>query len=193
MIKTIPCVIFAGGKSKRMGRDKSLLPFGGFESLTLYQMMRFKPCFENVFISCKDKNKFDFEGNFIEDIKDFKDHSPLIALVSVFEQLKHNHIFVLSVDSPFFGMDDFYRLYENIDKGFDAVVAKQGDKIHPLCAIYSKEILLKAKEFLKNKKHRLQTLLEESKTEYVCFDKKMSFANLNYQKDYENAKRISKW
>ncbi len=33
MIQDIPLVIFAGGKSSRMGKDKALLPFGGYSTL----------------------------------------------------------------------------------------------------------------------------------------------------------------
>lgn len=40
MLLDIPCVIFAGGKSSRMGEDKALLPFGNFKTLTQYQLTR---------------------------------------------------------------------------------------------------------------------------------------------------------
>jgi len=47
------CVILAGGKSSRMGRDKTLLPFGGFATLTHYGAHKFGRIFERVFISSK--------------------------------------------------------------------------------------------------------------------------------------------
>ena len=52
MIDT-PLVIVAGGKSSRMGRDKALLPFGGYSSLAQFQYQKFLPIFEKVYISCK--------------------------------------------------------------------------------------------------------------------------------------------
>ena len=52
------CVILAGGKSSRMGRDKTLLPFGGFATLTHYGAHKFGRIFERVFVSSK-FNKFD--------------------------------------------------------------------------------------------------------------------------------------
>jgi len=63
----IPCVIFAGGKSSRMGENKALLPFAGFETLTEYQYTRLSKIFSSVYISCKDKSIFSFDANFIED------------------------------------------------------------------------------------------------------------------------------
>ena len=65
----IPCVIFAGGKSSRMKKDKSLLPFGGFDTLTQFQLFCLQKLFKTVYISCKDKSKFNFEASFIEDLK----------------------------------------------------------------------------------------------------------------------------
>lgn len=52
------CVILAGGKSSRMGRDKTLLPFGGFATLTHYGAHKFGRIFERVFVSSK-FDKFD--------------------------------------------------------------------------------------------------------------------------------------
>ena len=47
------CVILAGGKSSRMGRDKTLLPFGGFATLAHYGAHKFGRIFERVFVSSK--------------------------------------------------------------------------------------------------------------------------------------------
>ena len=47
------CVILAGGKSSRMGRDKTLLPFGRFATLTHYGAHKFGRIFECVFVSSK--------------------------------------------------------------------------------------------------------------------------------------------
>ena len=47
------CVILAGGKSSRMGRDKTLLPFGEFATLTHYGAHKFGRIFERVFVSSK--------------------------------------------------------------------------------------------------------------------------------------------
>jgi molybdopterin-guanine dinucleotide biosynthesis protein A len=42
----IPCVILSGGKSSRMGEDKSLLPFSSSNSLIEFQFNRLKPYFK---------------------------------------------------------------------------------------------------------------------------------------------------
>lgn len=61
------CVILAGGKSSRMGRDKTLLPFGGFATLTHYGAHKFGRIFERVFVSSKFE-KFDPTLPLIKDV-----------------------------------------------------------------------------------------------------------------------------
>jgi len=58
----IPCVILSGGKSSRMGEDKSLLPFSTSNTLIEYQYKRLKPYFKDIYISSK-IDKFDFLQN----------------------------------------------------------------------------------------------------------------------------------
>ena len=184
----IPCVIFAGGESKRMKKDKALLPFKNRPSLTLYQYEKFSKNFKKVYISCKTKEKFDFKANFIEDIKK-EIHSPLVAIYSVLLKLKSD-FFAISVDTPFFEIKDFYKLYSHIDENYE-IIAPKTSKTHPLCAIYKKEIFPKIEKALNKGEHKLQNILKSSKTLYIDFKDENIFLNLNYPKDYEFAKRIS--
>ncbi len=144
-----PCVIFAGGKSSRMGKDKALLPFASEPSLTLFQYKRFKKHFKEVFISCKTKEKFNFSANFIEDKNEI--FSPLEALNSVFNYLKKD-FFAISVDTPFFSIEDFYKLFSHIEEKYDIILSRSPNNSHPLCAIYKKEASLKIKKMLKKKR-----------------------------------------
>jgi len=185
----IPLVIFAGGKSSRMGEDKSLLSFASYPTLTQYQLERFKPYFKNIYISCKSKEKFNFDANFIEDFTK-EESSPFIGLISVFEKLTDESIFVLSVDTPFFRYEDFLKLYENIN-GADAVVARTKKSYQPLCAIYKRAILPHLKELDKEKLYKFIFLYDKIKVKYVDFENEKSFDNLNYKDDYQKAlKRI---
>ena len=61
------CVILAGGKSSRMGRDKTLLPFGGFATLTHYGAHKFGRIFERVLVSSKFE-KFDPPLPLVKDV-----------------------------------------------------------------------------------------------------------------------------
>jgi len=63
---TIPAVIFAGGKSSRMGKDKASLPFGSYDTLAEYQYQRLKKIFSDIYIGSK-TDKFDFNAPLILD------------------------------------------------------------------------------------------------------------------------------
>ncbi len=182
----IPCIIFAGGKSSRMGEDKSLLPFRGFNTLTEYQIAKFENYFENIYISTKDKNKFNLKANIIEDNSPL--YSPLIGLYSIFTTLKTSSIFVISVDTPFFGVEEFKKLYDKIEENFDALISKESNQIHPMCGIYKNSITQTIEEMMKEKKYKLQLLLNRVKTIYINYQNEKAFLNLNYKSDYEKVK-----
>jgi molybdopterin-guanine dinucleotide biosynthesis protein A len=123
----IPLVIFAGGKSSRMGQDKALLPFGGYNTLSEFQQVRLSKLFKKVYISAKE-NKFDF------------DNSPLVGIISIFETLKVDKVFILSVDAPFVNKEVIDKLI-NSNNRFDAVVAKSKSGVQPLCGVYKRSVL----------------------------------------------------
>ena len=178
----------AGGKSSRMKRDKALLPFGGYSSLTEYQYRKFKPFFSTVYISAKN-HKFDFPVVLIEDI--YIDSSPLVALVSIFETLKDtDELFILSVDAPNINLEVFEILKKEAKKESNIIVAESKNGIEPLCAIYRRGVLPFAKKMLQENKHRLQTLLDSVTTQKVFFNDTELFTNINYPSDYIRANNL---
>lgn len=177
-------VIVAGGKSSRMQTDKALLPFGGFSSLAEFQYVRLNKLFSKVYISVK-KDKFDFEVDIIEDVNNVS--SPLVALVSIFETLACDEVFVLSVDAPFVDKSVIEKLYAAKRTIDDVVVVSSKNGLEPLCAIYDRSFLAEAKMALQKNQHRLQSLFENLKVKKVLVEEEKFFMNLNYPKEYENA------
>jgi molybdopterin-guanine dinucleotide biosynthesis protein A len=179
-------VIFAGGKSSRMGSDKSLLPFGGFKTLTEFQLSKLSQKFKKLYVGCKDKEKFQFEANFIEDLKEYKDSAPHVGLISAFETLKCDTIAVLSVDAPFFEAKHFEKLYLKLDT-HEAVVAQSPQGKQPLCAIYKSSILPQLKELIDEKRYRFAYLFEKIDVKFVEFEDEKIFTNLNTTEEYKKA------
>lgn len=183
----IPCVIVAGGKSSRMGRDKSLLPFGEQKTLTQYQLERFKDNFLSLHVSCKQKEKFSFEASFIEDDKSFCDFSPLVGLYSILEKFDMP-VAILSVDTPFVTLEVFEKLFHVLDEQTDIVIARSPYGSHQMCGIYKPHITSLIKEQILQNNHKIRTLFEKLHVRYVDFEKDSLFENLNYAHEYENAK-----
>jgi len=182
-----PCIIFAGGKSSRMGEDKSLLPFAGYNSLTHYQYQRLKKLFKNVYISCKSKEKFDFEADFIEDISTENIFAPTVGFVSAFRALSEDSFFVLSVDTPFVTQKEISRLLNADTQELDATIAKSEFGSHPLCGIYHRSLQKEFEKMIKEENHKLGFLLKSSKTNYILFSEEKPFTNLNYFDEYQKA------
>lgn len=183
-------VIFAGGKSSRMGEDKALLPFANYPTLTQFQQDKLNTLFDKVYISAKE-NKFDFDCMVIQD--NYTENSPLVGLISVFETLKAEEVFILSVDAPFVNKETIEKLLEHHESSFDVIVAQSPSGVQPLCGLYKRSILPLAYMQLKKGNHRLGDLLRLANTLFVKFDEDAPFTNLNRPEEYQQAlKRFEK-
>ncbi len=185
----ISCVIFAGGKSSRMGQDKSLLPFGGYNTLAQYQYQRLSKLFEHVYISAK-TNKFDFEARVIEDAPDEDLFAPTAGFEAVFRALPDERLFVISVDTPFVSENEIRALLENDNGRYDAVIAKTDSGSHPMCGIYHRSLLPVFEQMLDEQNHRLGQMLQRAVTKFVHFGDEAPFTNLNHPHEYEAARLL---
>ena len=183
----IPAVIFAGGKSSRMGKDKALLPFGEFETLVEFQYRRLQKIFQEVSISWKnEKVKLDAKSIF-DDEKFSKISAPAVGLYSILNSLEDEYVFILSVDSPFFEESEILRLFKEVEGGYDAIIPITENGVEPLIAIYHKRVLSKIEYLLKTKNYKLKQLMQHLNTKYVKYVDSKSFINLNYPEQYEKA------
>jgi molybdopterin-guanine dinucleotide biosynthesis protein A len=198
LIENIPVVIFAGGKSSRMGQDKSLLPFGGFSTLAEYQFQRLSNIFKHVFISAKN-NKFSFinSENLILDSDKHSVFAPTLGLFSVMEYFKNNsnfkHFMILSVDAPFFGETEINALNSEIIENSDLnlIISETENGLEPLLSIYSVNLIENFREMLIEDNHKLNFFIknyEQNRVKKLFFDSdkhKEAFVNLNYFDEYK--------
>jgi len=185
----IPAVLFAGGQSSRMGIDKTLLPFAGYRSLSEFQHVRLSKLFQAVYISAKN-NKFDFQSHLIKDL--YEVASPLAGIISVFESLDADEVFILSADAPFVDEKVIDMLMRNREN-HDAIIARTTSGQQPLCGIYRRSVLPVAQENFKADEHRIGNLLNRVDTKFVFFEDEAAFSNLNHPHEYAEAvTRITK-
>lgn len=180
----LSAIIFAGGESSRMGEDKALLPFGGYNTLSEFQYHKLDALFQKTYLSAK-KNKFHFDCTVIADL--YEESSPLVGIISIFETLKVDEVFILSVDAPFVDADSIKNILACNEKGADAIIAESSSGMQPLCGIYKRSILSLAKEQLEKENHRLGDLLKRANTLFVRFEEDSAFANLNHPEEYQQA------
>lgn len=178
-----------------MKEDKSLLPFGGFDTLTEFQLNRLKKIFKNLYISCKDRDKFAFttevgEDLFIEDVKTSQVFAPTAGFVAIFERLNTDSFFALSVDAPFVGLKEIQAIVDADTHDADATIAKTAFGTQPMCGIYHRSLESEFVKMLQEDNHKLGQLLKSSKTTFVEFEDERAFLNLNHPHEYKQALKI---
>lgn len=188
----IACVLFAGGKSSRMGKNKALLPFAGKASLAEYQYERLKTIFERVYLSVKDKTLFDhIDAEVIEDEIGKEVYAPTAGFVNIFTRLKtDNMLFAMSVDTPFVDEAIINTCIASADNNYDAIIIRTPSGIHPLCGLYSRSLESALVSMLHEGDHKLSRLLEKSKVHYIDIDDEDPLLNMNTPEDYEKALKL---
>ncbi|PRM99035.1 molybdenum cofactor guanylyltransferase MobA [Aliarcobacter cryaerophilus] len=186
----IPCVILSGGKSSRMGEDKSLLPFSSSNTLIEFQFNRLKPYFKDIYISSKN-DKFDFLKDKTKLILDKNQevYSPILALQTILE--KFDKVFIITVDTPLIKISSIKKLLEN-SNNFDITIAQTEEKTHNLCGIFSKNINNIINSMIKDDIHKINYLVKNSKFQIINFNNEDEFLNINEKKEYEKALNIIK-
>ena len=177
-------VIFAGGKSSRMGQDKALLPFGDSSSMAALQYRKLQPLFQHVYLGAK-TDKFDFGAPVLLDR--YPESSPMVALASLFETLDTEAAFILSVDMPLIEISDIERMrtYYYQQSQPDILIAQSPRGAEPLFGIYRSTILSQIQALLGQDIHKMGALLERVQTKRLSFSDSGHFANINTPQEYQ--------
>ena len=171
-----PCVILAGGKSSRMNKDKSLLPFRNYPTLAQFQYNRLQKIFNQVYISSKN-NKFNFKCDLI--LEKEKEFAPTFGLLSICKTLK-KPFFVVPVDTPLVDEEIFLKLEANFTKHGSVV------ENNPLIAFYSHLIQKPLNNFIKDNNHKLRLFLKQIDVAFIKAPQE-KLINLNNEEDYKKA------
>lgn len=138
MFKDITAIILAGGKSKRMGKEKALLHIG---EKTLIEIMldKLKTLFSDIIISTNSPENFSFlKIRMIEDY--YKNVGPLGGIHAGLTESETEKNFIISCDLPLMSTEMIEYLC-NFNSNKKIIVCKSGDYIEPTVGIYSREIL----------------------------------------------------
>jgi molybdopterin-guanine dinucleotide biosynthesis protein A len=102
---TVAGILLAGGRSRRMGRDKALLPLPGPEHLTFVEhlsRMLATSCTEVVLVARDAEQAAEYAFAGIRTITDeTPDVGPLMGLYSGLQAVTATHALVIAVDMPF--------------------------------------------------------------------------------------------
>lgn len=181
-------IILAGGKSSRFGREKAFLNIEGRPIIEVL-VSKLSSVFEEVFIVTNNKKKFGYlNTNIIPDI--FPDKGPLGGIHAGLVHSKSPYSFFTACDMPFLNTDVVRNMINEVE-GYDIVVPGVKDRLHPLCAIYSKRCIPVIEDNLKKGNLRVQSIFNELKTKIIdkMFTEGRHFININTKEDYEQISR----
>ena len=181
-------VILAGGKSKRMGLDKSLLEFKG---KTLIQRIidEHNKLVENVFVIGKEtgtlQNAIGVKDN-IENI------GPIGGLYTAMSEIKANWYLISPCDMPFLNHSDLKVILNEVkNSSHEAIIAESEKGLEPLVAAYNSSVLPVLKKNIENGNYAIRSLFKKINTKLLKFNaqifEKDIFFNINYPDDYKSA------
>ena len=188
-------VVLAGGKSSRMGRPKSLLPFDG-EPLIVHIVRALKRMFaEIVIVAAPDQELPDLPAVLVRD--DVAHQGPVGGIYYGLKAASGEFCFVTSCDVPFLNPALISYLTAQISR-YDVVVPFWENRFQPLHAIYRTKVLGLLKEQLDRGELRPIYLFDKVQTCKVDEDtirrfdpEGLSFLNMNTPDDYERA--LQRW
>ena len=197
----IGCIVLAGGKGLRLGRDKALETVDGQSLLqrVITQLSSFSN--EIIIVTAKGKSLPQFFGNprfrIVADA--YPGRGALVGLATGLAASKARYNLTVACDMPFLN-PALLRYMLGLTAGFDLVVPRLNDMVEPLHAVYAKSCLAPIERLLEQKKNvRINALFELVKVRYVETDeidrfdpRRLSFFNVNTRADLERAEQLAK-
>ena len=193
--KGVSGVILAGGRSRRLGRDKAVEPFGG-QPLIRRVISQVEEFADEIVVSVADVERafeLPLDEKHLVAVDIYPEAGSLGGIYSGLYGSSHRWGLVVACDMPFLNR----RLLEymlSLRDGCDAVVPMPGDYPEPTHALYSRACLPSIEARLKAGNLKISGFFDEVRVRYVSeeevrqFDPDLrSFFNVNSPEDLKEA------
>ncbi|MBN1944414.1 MAG: molybdenum cofactor guanylyltransferase [Bradymonadales bacterium] len=175
-------VILAGGESRRMGVDKSLLEIDGQPMIArIADQLAYFP--ERI-VGANDPGKYDFLQ--LEVVPDQKaGQGPLMGILSCVQRAAYEICFVTACDIP--QLDPRYVLHlVSQAEGCDIVMPRFGNgRVEPLLAVYRKTVVPVARSILERGGRRIVELFDHLTVRFVSGEDMGWYRNLNTEEEVQ--------
>lgn len=188
--ETCGAVILAGGTSRRMGQSKARLELEG-ESMVARMCRKLSP-FREKLLSTGDVELG--EGLPVRLVPDrYQDSGPLAGLHAALLAAENEALFCVSCDLPNYTPELADFLLGRFPDDADAVVCRdQNGRIHPLCGIYTKNVLPQLECQLNEGNYRVRSFLEKIRCVYLDTGDRFPddvFFNMNTPEDFQKIRK----
>jgi molybdopterin-guanine dinucleotide biosynthesis protein A len=191
-------IVLAGGKSSRLGRSKALQVIAE-KSLIQWVIDRLASLSTEIIIATAHGETIPCSSaariRTVADI--YPEKGPLGGIHSGLTASSSPCAIVVSCDIPFVsvGLLEYMTV---MCPAFDIVLPRIGDKIEPLCAVYSRNCLVPIQNLLEENERQIRKLFDMVRVRYVEEDEinrfdpeHLSFFNINSQDDLEEARKLA--
>ena len=192
----VSVVILAGGQSRRLGRDKSLLELGG-EPLVQRVVTQLAPLSDDPIVVANEPDRYatlDLAVRFVAD--EVRGMGSLMGIYSGLSAALYTHALVVACDMPFLNVA-LLRYMISLAGGHDVVIPRLDQLLEPLHAIYSKTCLPSMARLLDKRERKIVSFFGAVQVRYVETDEidqfdpeHLSFFNVNRPEDWQRVKRI---
>ena len=188
--------ILCGGKSRRMGFDKSLATVNGVYVIEAIRA-RLRRVFPTVRLCIGTKERRERFGRFGLDLVEdaTPGGGPAVAILAALSRAGTRYVFVTGCDMPLPNPEHIAYMKERIagmEPPPDAFIPRNGPNIEPLYGFYSVAAVGSFRRELEAGRHKLQGMLDGCDTAYLeeeasrKFDRNLAmFTNLNYKEDFD--------
>ena len=188
-------VVLAGGKSRRMGRPKAMLPFGG-EPLIVQVLRRLESLFPDIVVVAAPGQELpDLPATMVRDEVAYQ--GPVGGICYGLRACRSAAGFVTSCDVPFLSVPLVSHLASRLPD-HDVVVPYWEGRLQPLHAVYRRSVLPLLEQQLERGELRPVFLYDKVRTlkveedEIRAYDPDgSSFFNMNTPEDYADA--LARW
>ncbi len=185
------CVVLAGGKSRRMGKNKALLRVQG-EPMIQRVVQTCQELSDNIVVVSNDSDTYEFLNRVI--ISDrYSSKGPLAGLESAMYHSDEDWFILAPCDSPSLSHKVYKQLLSE-SAGSHIVIPVYNGKEQPLHGLYHRSCYDTIKNQLEHDSLRIRDLFDKHKTKFINqFNSSIPnqtlenhFINLNHPEEYEN-------
>ena len=186
----IGVVVLAGGHSRRLGVDKSLLEVDG-EPLLVRAVRRLGVLSRDLVVVTNDATRYESLALAARLVPDEKPGlGSLMGIYSGLRAMRRSHALVVACDMPFLNLP-LLRYMASLVPRYDVVVPRVDSLLEPLHAIYGKSCLPFMEELLDRGERKITAFFNRVQVRYVDqteldeFDPDhLSFVNVNTPQDW---------
>jgi molybdopterin-guanine dinucleotide biosynthesis protein A len=172
-------VILAGGRSSRMGADKSLIRFGGVSILELLAR-QLQPLVDEVLVSSNDTASHGFLG--LPLVPDEEpDCGPIMGILSCLSAARHEKVFFTPCDIPGLPAEFIVDLLTRAESADLVMALDAKGRYEPLLAVYSRRLLPLIRGLVSAGERRIVSILSlpDISADFVSLAGQDWYRNLN--------------